>query len=114
VVTNSVITHSTLSKQHNALSYHRVREAIAAGMINFYWIDGKSNPADIVSKHWAYRQVWHMLQPILFYSGDTKALLKNSNQDKTPFLKDKRNGMKTMSLLRVGKHTNQFSCLNRW
>jgi hypothetical protein len=32
VVTNSVIPHSTLSKRHNALSYHRVREAIAAGM----------------------------------------------------------------------------------
>ena len=81
VVTNSVIPHSTLSKRHNALSYHRVREAIAAGVINFYWIDGKLNPADIVSKHWAYPQVWHMLQPILFYSGDTKDLIKDEDQD---------------------------------
>jgi hypothetical protein len=51
VVSNSVIPHLTLSKRHNALSYRRVREATAAGMVNFYWIDGKSNPADIVSKH---------------------------------------------------------------
>jgi hypothetical protein len=35
VVNNSVIPHSTLSKRYNALSYHRVRKAIAAGMVNF-------------------------------------------------------------------------------
>jgi hypothetical protein len=79
VVNNSAIPHSILSKPHSALSYHRVREAIAAGMVNFYWIDDKSYPADIVSKHWAYPQVWHMLQPILFYSGDTKTILKNKD-----------------------------------
>jgi hypothetical protein len=79
VVNNSAIPHSTLSKRHNALSYHRVREAIAAGVVSFYWIDGKLNPADIVSKHWAYPQVWHMLQPILFYSGDTKELIKEED-----------------------------------
>jgi hypothetical protein len=48
-------------------------------MVNFYWIDGKSNPANIVSKHWAYSQVWHMLKPILFFYGDTKTLLKDNN-----------------------------------
>jgi hypothetical protein len=85
LVTNSVIPHSTLSKRHNALSYHRVRKAIAAGMINFYWIDGKSNPADIVSKHWAYPQVWHMLQPILFFSGDTKTLFKDKDPNSKTF-----------------------------
>ena len=75
VVTNSTIPHSCLSKRHNALSYHRVREAIAAKVLTFFWINGKKNPADIVSKHWAYPQVWHLLQPILFYSGDTASLL---------------------------------------
>jgi Reverse transcriptase (RNA-dependent DNA polymerase) len=80
VVNNSAIPHSTLSKRHNALSYHRVREAIAAGMIWFYWIDGKINPADIVSKHWSYPQIWHMLQPILFYSGNTKDLIKGEEE----------------------------------
>jgi hypothetical protein len=79
VVNNSAILNSTLSKRHNALSYRRVREAIATGMVNFYWIDGKSNPGDIVSKHWAYPQVWYMLQPILFDSGDTNTLLKYSD-----------------------------------
>jgi hypothetical protein len=48
-------------------------------MVNFYWIDIKSNPAVIVSKHWAYPQVWHMLQPTFFYSGDTKNLLNDGD-----------------------------------
>ena len=74
VVTNSTIPHSTLNKRHNALAYHRVREMIAAKVLGYYWIDGKSNPADIVSKHWGYQQVWPLLKPILFYSGDTGLL----------------------------------------
>jgi hypothetical protein len=66
VVTNSVIPHSTLSKRHNALTYHRVREAIAAGIINFYWIDDKSNPEDIVGKNWAH--LWNTTaNSILFW-----------------------------------------------
>jgi hypothetical protein len=60
-------------------------------MVNFYWIDGKRNPASIVSKHWAYPQVWHMIQPILFYSGDTKTLLKDSDPNsKTPSMESKK------------------------
>ena len=81
VVNNSAIPHSCLSKRHNALSYHRVREAIAAKVISYFWIDGKNNPADIVSKHWSYPQVWHLLQPILFFSGDTSVLMKEINQE---------------------------------
>ena len=71
VVTNSSIPHSSLNKRHNALAYHRVREMIAGKVLGYYWIDGKENPADIVSKHWSYPQVWHLLKPILFYSGNT-------------------------------------------
>jgi hypothetical protein len=59
-------------------------------MVNFYWIDGKSNPADIVSKHWAYPQVWHMLQPILFYSGDNKNLLKDGDPDNRTSSKEEK------------------------
>jgi hypothetical protein len=80
VVTNSSIPHSSLNKRHNALSYHRVREMIAAKILGYYWIDGKKNPADIVSKHWSYPQVWHLLKPILFYSGDTGKLIDDENE----------------------------------
>ena len=55
-----------LQKCHTALSFHRVREAIAAKIIGFYHISGEINPADILSKRWGYTQVWTMLQPCCF------------------------------------------------
>jgi hypothetical protein len=67
VVMNSSIPHSSLNKRHNELPYHKI--------LGYYWIDGKNNPADIVSKHWSYPQVWHLLKPLLFYSGNTQELL---------------------------------------
>jgi hypothetical protein len=81
VVTNSSIPHSSLNKRHNALSYHRVREMIAAKVLGYYWIDGKKNPSDIVSKHWSYPQVWHLLKPILFYSGNTGNLINDAVEE---------------------------------
>jgi hypothetical protein len=81
VVTNSTIPHSSLNKRHNALAYHRVREMIAADILGYYWIDGKHNPADVVSKHWGYQQVWKLLQPLLFYSGNTGDLLEFDGGD---------------------------------
>jgi hypothetical protein len=38
-----------LHKRHTALSFHRVREAIAAGVLAFYHIPGTINPAHILS-----------------------------------------------------------------
>ena len=61
-------------------SYHRVREAIAAKFISFHWKDGKSNPADILSKHWEFATVWPMLKPILFWRGETATQLKGSDR----------------------------------
>ena len=58
VVTSSTIPNSTISKRHHLASYHRVRQAIAAKYISFHWKDGKSNPADILSKHWEFTTVW--------------------------------------------------------
>ena len=42
----------------------------------FFHIYGTENPSDILSKHWGYSQVWNILQPILFYEGDTMDLKK--------------------------------------
>jgi hypothetical protein len=50
VVTSSTIPHSRLSKRWNALSYHKVREAIAGGWLRFEHIPGSENPADIFTK----------------------------------------------------------------
>ena len=75
VVTSSTIPESALNKRHNALSYHRVREAIAAKIVQFHKIDGKLNPADLVSKHWGFQDAWPLLKPILFWRGDTAKCL---------------------------------------
>ena len=72
VVDSSTVPHAKLHKRHNALSFHRVREAIAGAIVGFYHINGDENPADILSKHWGYRQIWKLLQPLLFWKGDTK------------------------------------------
>ena len=74
VVTNSTLPHSQLNKRHQALAYHKVREAIASGMIGFYHINGDRNPADILSKHWGFPQVWPLLKPLLFWQGETMSI----------------------------------------
>jgi hypothetical protein len=71
VVNSSTRIHAKLHKRHTALSFHRVREAIAAKFISFHHIKGKDNPADVVSKHWSYGCIWKLLQPILSWKGDT-------------------------------------------
>jgi hypothetical protein len=86
VVNNSAIPHSTVSKKHNALSYHCVSTAIAAGVIFFYWIDGKLNPADIVSNHWDYPQVCYSL------SGSTQVTPRILSRKKMSLLRIKRKG----------------------
>jgi Reverse transcriptase (RNA-dependent DNA polymerase) len=55
---------------------------IAAKILGYYWIDGKSNPADIVSKHWGYQQIWHLLKTLLFCSDNTLDLVQESENNK--------------------------------
>jgi hypothetical protein len=54
VVDSSMQLNAKLHKRHTMLPFHRVREAIAAGILGFYVIPGDDNPADILSKHWGY------------------------------------------------------------
>ena len=51
VVTSATIPHSTLTKRHNILAFHIVREAIAAKLMAFYWIQSPYNLSDMLSKH---------------------------------------------------------------
>jgi hypothetical protein len=70
VVDSSMRFDAKLHKRHTALSFHKVREAIAARMVIFTHIPGALNPADILSKHWDYASVWKLLRPLLFWKGD--------------------------------------------
>jgi len=71
VVGSATTPDAKLHKRHTALSFHRVREAIASKIIRFYHLKGELNPADILSKHWGYAQIKEQLKALLFWSGDT-------------------------------------------
>jgi hypothetical protein len=73
VVTSSTIPHSTLSKRHHALAYHKVRSAIAGGYIKFCHIDGNQNPADIFTKFLPFPALWPFVKPLLFWRGETQS-----------------------------------------
>ena len=71
-VMNSIsLPHGKLHKRHNALSYHRTREDEAAGITRHHHLPGTKNPSDVLSKHWAYSDVWPVLRPLLFWEYDT-------------------------------------------
>ena len=71
VIKSTTIPHSTLSKRHNALAYHRVREAVASGVLNFLHIPGMQNPADVLTKFLPHATFRPLIVPILFWRGDT-------------------------------------------
>ena len=71
VVTSSTIPHSSLSKRWNALSYHKVREAIAGGWLRFEHIPGDQNPADMHTKPLPWHTLRNYVEPLLFWKGDT-------------------------------------------
>jgi len=90
VITQSTIPSSTLTKRHNALAYHRVRWAVAAGIIKFVWIDGKENLADVLTKYLPYCDAMPMLKPVLFWRGDPAgAVVKGKSTGAVPEGSDK-------------------------
>jgi hypothetical protein len=50
VVKNMSIPQSTLMKKHNAIKYHVVQEAAAAGILHVGKEDGETNLADLLTK----------------------------------------------------------------
>jgi hypothetical protein len=50
VIQNAQNPAADISKKHVAISFHVVREAIAAGIIEPYWLKGKWNLSDIMTK----------------------------------------------------------------
>jgi hypothetical protein len=71
-VVDSATKIAKLHKRPTAFSFHRVREAMAAGFISFHHIPVARNPADVLTKHWLYTYAWSMRQPLLF---DTASLV---------------------------------------
>jgi hypothetical protein len=70
VIDASLTPHAKLHKRHNC-----VREAVASKYVMIFHLPGEYNPADILSKHWAYASVWQTMNTLLFARGDTWDLL---------------------------------------
>jgi len=66
VVANTINPESVLKKKHNAIAYHKVREAIAQGTIRIAKEDGKTNLADILTKPLPGPRMKKLLYHILY------------------------------------------------
>ena len=66
VVMSTTKPKSTLKKKHNAIAYHRVREAQAAGVIQIAKEDGNMNLADVLTKSLLGPQLHTMISFILW------------------------------------------------
>jgi len=91
VINSAAIPHSKMHKRWVALSYHRVRWPVAAGIINVHHASSKDNAADTLSKHWDLPSVWEMMKPLLFWHEnddqksheEAKEVNKDKDVDKT-------------------------------
>ena len=69
VIKSGTIPASTLNKRHNALSYHTVRAAVAAGIVNLHHIPGDQNLADCLTKHLEPQVLEPVVGPHLHWQG---------------------------------------------
>jgi hypothetical protein len=65
VVISVSIPHSSLKKQHNALSFHCIYKVISAKILYYHKMECKKNPSD----NTGYQDAWPVLKPLLFLKG---------------------------------------------
>jgi hypothetical protein len=66
VVKNVSVPESTLMKKHNAINYHAVREAVAAGILRVGKEDGETNLADLLTKVLTGEKRWNLCWHIMW------------------------------------------------
>jgi hypothetical protein len=66
VVKNVTIPESVLSKKHNAINYHAVREAVAANILRVAKEDSATNVADLLTKPLTEQRRGTLLRSILY------------------------------------------------
>jgi hypothetical protein len=66
VIKNVSIPESTLMKKHNAINYHAVREAVAAGILRVGKEDGETNLADLLTKVLTREKQWNLCWHIMW------------------------------------------------
>ena len=66
VVNSSTLPRVKLQKRSHLFNYHRLREAQACVILNFVHMDGKENPADILTTFCSSREGYELLKPLIF------------------------------------------------
>ena len=66
VVKNTSIPESVLAKKHNAINYHIIREAVAAGIIRIGKEDTETNIADAFTKLMDFSRKFKLLRPFMW------------------------------------------------
>jgi hypothetical protein len=69
VVDNSTVPSSTLKKKHNAICYHRVREAVAAQTIRIAHVPTGQNLADMFTKPFGGCKLHEFCKRVLYHMG---------------------------------------------
>jgi hypothetical protein len=72
VVKNTSIPESTLTKKHNAINFHIIREAAAMGMIRVGKEDTETNLADLLTKILSQPRRERLLQAIIYLKREAK------------------------------------------
>jgi hypothetical protein len=88
---------SALKKKHNAIAYHRVREAVAAGIVDFHHIPTEENIADCLTKPLSPLIYSKLVKPY-FQRGITKQELRNQGECQdgiTNTIEDEVSGMES-------------------
>ena len=81
VDTSATLPHSTLSKRHNILAFHRVREVIAAKIIDFHWINSDHNLSAMFSKYWEHNKIFPMIQKLLIACGPIALIPRSATEE---------------------------------
>ena len=66
VIMNTSLPSSSLKKRHNAISYHFVREAVAANILRLVYLPTNLNISDILTKAITPTKLRNLIWPILF------------------------------------------------
>ena len=95
VITSATLPHSALAICHIILAFHRVREAIAAKIMAFYWIQSAYNLCDMLSKHWDQPSVYTMILKLLITRGNITLIAKEATEEKENYtIENKENQIK--------------------
>jgi hypothetical protein len=76
-VLNTKMRSLMVKKKHNAIACHRMRECVAANIVQFAHVNAASNLADCLTKPLRAVAFWRCMQPVLFRPAMWIDALKN-------------------------------------